>query len=180
MPPADSPPIKLSDVVGLFFKQTGDLGLFDTITGGEAPSVATKLLDHNQHMTVTVEAHHGCPVNVHVLQEFDSGNHYCRKILLSRSSDDTVVQFGIVRLDMSVLSGEIQSQIREKKIPLGRILITHDVMRAVRRDCLYRITMGEELASHFASDPGEVCFGRTAWMFLGGKPAMELLEVVPG
>lgn len=183
MQPADSPPIELDAIVKLFFDSPQDLGEFHAVGAAETPSLPAapvKLLDHNHHMTVTVEAHHGCPVNVKVLSEFDTGQHYCRKILLTRSSDDAVVQFGIVRLDMSVLSEEIQAQIREKQTPLGRILISHDVMRAVKLDRIYQITMGDELAGHFEKAAGEVCFGRTAWMFLAGKPAIELLEIVPG
>ena len=179
MQPADSPPIELDAIVKLFFDPPPVLGEFRVADAADLPAVAAKLLDHNHHMTVTVEAHHDCPVNVKVLEEFDSGTHYCRKILLTCSDAGKTVQFGIVRLDMSVLTDEIQALIREKQIPLGRILISHDVMRAVKLERLYQITMGEELAGHFGKSAGEVCFGRTAWMYVAGKPAIELLEIVP-
>lgn len=177
--PANSPPIELDAVVGLFFDSVSELAQFDTTPAADLPTLANHLLNHDHHMTVTVEQHHGCPVNVKVLAEFDSGSHYCRKILLTRSTDDAVVQFGIVRLDMSVLPDEVRLQIREKQIPLGRILISHDVMRAVKLNSLYRITTGSELAGHFGQPEKSICFGRTAWMYCNGKPAIELLEIVP-
>ena len=80
---------------------------------------------------------------------------------------------------MSVLPDEVRLQIREKQIPLGRILISHDVMRAVKLNSLYRITTGSELAGHFGQPEKSICFGRTAWMYCNGKPAIELLEIVP-
>jgi chorismate-pyruvate lyase len=79
---------------------------------------------------------------------------------------------------MSTLPQEVQDQIRQRKIPLGRILISHDVMRAVRLAKLFRIEAGTELASQFGVEPGSDVYGRTAWMFCNGKPAIELLEIV--
>ena len=177
--PTEFPQVELDELVGLFFPENPPgVGVFHEVDASKLPANADSLLNHCEHMTVTVEDFHSSPVNVQVLEEQDSDTHYSRKILLTRKSDGGVVQFGIVRLDMSTLPQIVQDQIRERKIPLGRILISHDVMRAVRLAKLYRIEGGEELASHFGCETGTDIFGRTAWMYCNGKPAIELLEIV--
>lgn len=179
MNPTESPQVELDELVGLFFPQSpSDVGVFHEASAAELPGDANKLLNHCEHMTVTIEDFHDSEVDVQVLEEQSTETHYSRKILLTRKSDGGVVQFGIVRLDMSTLPKVVQDQIRERKIPLGRILISHDVMRAVRLAKLYRIEGGEELASHFDAKAGSDIFGRTAWMYCNGKPAIELLEIV--
>ncbi|WP_238381209.1 hypothetical protein [Mariniblastus fucicola] len=179
MNPTELPQVELDELIGLFFPDTDSgVGVFHEVDASEMPADANRLLNHCEHMTVTIEDFHHGEVDVKVLEEHDSDTHYSRKILLTRKSDGGVVQYGIVRLDMSTLPQVVQDQIRERKIPLGRILISHDVMRAVRLEKLFRIEAGEELASCFGADPGADIFGRTAWMFCNGKPAIELLEIV--
>ena len=177
--PIESPQVELDDLVGLFFPESASgVGVFHEVAAAAMPADADRLLNHHEHMTVTIEEFHHSEVDVQVLEELNSGQHYSRKILLTRKSDGGVVQYGIVRLDMSTLPEEVQQQIRERKIPLGRILISHDVMRAVRLAKLYRIEAGKELAQYFDAEAGTDIFGRTAWMYCNGKPAIELLEIV--
>jgi len=177
--PTELPQVELDKLVGLFFSENPlDVGVFHEVDASKLPADADSLLNHCEHMTVTIEEFHSSEVDVKVLEEQESETHYSRKILLTRKSDGGVVQYGIVRLDMSTLPQEVQDRIRERKIPLGRILISHDVMRAVRLAKLYRIESGEEVAAHFGCEAGTDIFGRTAWMYCNGKPAIELLEIV--
>ena len=179
MNPTELPQVELAELIGLFFPEAAtEVGEFHEVDASQMPIDADSLLNHCEHMTVRIEDFHNSEVDVQVLQEQNTETHYSRKILLTRKSDGGVVQFGIVRLDMSTLPQEVQDQIRQRQIPLGRILISHDVMRAVRLAKLYRIEAGDELATHFGADKGADIFGRTAWMYCNGKPAIELLEVV--
>lgn len=179
MNPTELPQVDLDELVGLFFPESpAPVGIFHQIDSSDMPEDADSLLNHCEHMTVTIEDFHNSEVDVKVLEEQITETRYSRKILLTRKSDGGVVQYGIVRLDMSTLPQVVQDQIRERKIPLGRILISHDVMRAVRLAKLFRIEAGSELASQFDVELGSDVFGRTAWMFCNGKPAIELLEIV--
>ena len=180
MNPTESPQVDLAELVHLFFPESlSAVGAFHEVEEAQLPGDANRLLNHCEHMTVTVENFHGGEVDVKVLAELDSDEtHYARKILLTRKSDGGVVQYGIVRLDMTTLPEDVQGKIRERQIPLGRILISHDVMRSVRLAKLYRIEAGSELAEHFGAASGSDIFGRTAWMYCNGKPAIELLEIV--
>lgn len=165
-------------LIGLFYSDPTRLGQFSETTGAELPHLPRKLLAHHHHMTVTQEEHHHSPVDVRVLETSVDGDLYSRKILLVRRTDDRVVQFGIVRLDLSVLEPVVRQEIESQQTPLGRILIKHDVLRKVILSHLCRISAGRELADAFGIQPGDECYGRTALIYCNGSPAVELLEVI--
>lgn len=169
---------ELKALVHLFYPSLGDLGEFKEVAEGEMPDVPRKLLWHDAHMTVTVESHHGSPVDVRVLDTDVTPTHYSRRILLTRQSDGRVVQFGIVRLNTTFLGQEVRNQIENESTPLGRILIEHNVLRDVRLLSLWRIEPGSDLVEGFGLDKPETCYGRTALIYCDGLPAVELLEIV--
>ena len=169
----------LDALLQLFYDRPDDeLGSFQEVSASELPELERILLDHDQHMTLTIEAHHASPVNVRVLDVHTTETHYARKILLSCESDGRTVQFGIVRLANVVLEPEVQSQITTQSAPLGRILIQHNVLRTVKLLSLWKITVGVELARVFQAEPESSCYGRTALIYCNGLPAVELLEIV--
>jgi chorismate-pyruvate lyase len=144
------------------------------------PAVYRSLLAHEHHMTVTVEAHHGCPVDVRVLARHVTPTRYAREIVLTRQSDGRAVQYGIMRINLACLDAEVRDEIRSEKTPLGRILIQHDVLRRIRLFSLWKIKPAPQLRHALELDvepPGEV-YGRTALIDCNDEPAIELLEIV--
>ena len=167
----------LHSLTQLFFDDVTKLGQFQEIPVEALPSPYQALLAHTYHMTVTVENFHESPVDVEVLEKQITDNHYARKILLRRQSDRAVVQYGIVRLNRAAFAGEVWQKIESEKVPLGRILIEHDVMRHVKLMSTWEITPGPELTQAFALDIKH-CYGRTALIYTNSIPAVELLEIV--
>lgn len=168
----------LQNLVELFFQQPDQLGQFQQIQGAEMPTDYQRLLDHNNHMTVTVQDYHGCLVDVDVLDVQYTENHYSRKIRLRRQSDRKVVQFGIVRIAKNQVPADVMAEIEKKDTPLGRILIENNILRTVKLLSLWKITAGSSLQEAFEDASLEQCFGRTAFLYLDGAPVVELLEVV--
>ena len=168
----------LETLVRLFYRQPEELGSFEEIDSHDLSRDVRMLLAHDNHMTVTVERFHNGPVNVRVLETQLTGNHYARKILLTRASDGAVVQFGIMRLDFSAISPQVRREVESQQIPLGRILIQHNVLTKVHLSKLYTVTPGEDLRRLFAMPAGQVTYGRTAIIHCDGEPAVELLEIV--
>lgn len=154
------------------------LGKFHPVKADEMPVEFRRLLAHNDHMTLAVEAFHGCPVEVEVLQSKREGSIYIREILLRRATDRAVVQYGIVRLQLKALEPRTQDAILSERIPLGRALIEHNVLREVELVELWRIEMGPKLAEYFSKPKSGTTFGRTAMIHLDDQPALELLEIV--
>jgi chorismate-pyruvate lyase len=168
----------LQVLLDLFYPTPNVLGQFVEVDAEELPEPYRQLLAHGKHMTVTVEAFHGCPVDVRVLQTHITDTHYARKILLTRHTDGRVVQFGLVRLNLDYLGPETREEIESQQVPLGRVLIKHNVMREVRLLSLWQVMPGPDLNEHFSFESNQVCYGRTALIYCNGVPAVELLEIV--
>lgn len=190
-------------MITLFYPDPGELGDFQACVEAEkVPEPHRRLLDHEEHMTVTVEAFHRSPVDVRVARtlysrdysaattdgdvsaedsENDSapgGNWYAREITLHRQSDGRAVQYGIVRLNIDLLDPIVWREIESQGTPLGRVLIRHHVLREVALCGLWRLEAGEPLARLLDMPLGGVTYGRTARIFCDYLPAIELLEIV--
>ena len=172
-----APPI-LDPLVALFYAQPADLGRFEEVTAAEMPEPYRSLLAHQNHMTVTVEQFHHSPVDVKVLETSHTGQHYARKILLARQTDGAVVQFGIVRLNFAHVSPEVRQEIESQRIPVGRVLIRHNVLREIHLVRLWKVTPGPNLQKLFGLSSDQPTYGRTALIDFSGEPAVELIEIV--
>jgi len=169
----------LQTLIDLFYADSAALGRFEEALPSQMPVDYRTLLAHENHMTVTVERFHHSLVDVRVLKSQMVGDHYSRKILLARQTDGVVVQFGIVRINLSYLAADVRLEIESRKRPLGRILIEHDVLREVQLSKLWRVTPGPDLWEMFNLSLGAgVTYGRTAMIHCNREPAIELLEIV--
>jgi hypothetical protein len=141
------------------------------------PEPYKRLLVHEHHMTVTMEEFHHTSVVVKVLDRKLDGDIYSRKILLQRSDDGRVVQFGIVRFDLGVVLPAVRDEILGETTPLGRILINYNVLRHIDLGAILQIEAGPGLARLLGCAPGRTTYGRLATIFCNQKPAVDLLEV---
>lgn len=177
------------ELVCLFADPGPSFATFRSVDRAEVPEPARTLLDHTRHMTVAMEAHHGAPLGLRVvarardLGATDGHNPwYAREILLLSPQGD-LVQYGIVRINLSHVDRATAAAIRAGRIPLGRVLINAGLLREVHDVSLLEVRPGPRLASLFGGlpvpgVPSAATYGRVAEISLGGHPAVELLEVV--
>jgi chorismate-pyruvate lyase len=170
---------ELDVLVRLFYSKLEDLGQFEEVTAADMPDAARRLLSHDEHMTVALEAYHGCDLDVHVLRVMVTPTHYARHVRLSCHCTPKIVQYGIVRLSLMFLEDDVRREIQSEQIPLGRVLISHDVLRKVRLLSLWRITPSHTLRGLLGHDWPAPFYGRTALIYCNEVPAVELLEIVP-
>lgn len=168
----------LETMTGLFYSTPGALADFQEVRADEMPDAYRRLLAHDGHMTVTVEAYHHCPVDVRVLETRKTPSHYARKILLTRQRDGAVVQFGIMRVNLECLDPDVRREIVQEQTPLGRILIQHRVLTRVQLFSLWRLAPGAELTQWFGRTDSRPTYGRTALIECNDVAAVELLEIV--
>ena len=266
--------VDLGSLIGEFYDDPMELGVFIPVAQLEAPYAS--LLDHEAHMTVTVEQFHGrsvdvqvhrslsrlndgrmlqysdpsgvfgekaasanpigrrgeealatrrqrVPVSKHQLTEFAlQTTQYTREITLvtgtglpegsgqtaSTSAGDRfnelddraasvsarqirsasgkpnsghpgrIVQYGIVRLNTAALRQKVWAEIASGRVPLGRVLIQHQVLREVQLCCLWEVTAGPSLSRVLEVPEGCKLYGRTALIRCDSRPAIELLEIV--
>lgn len=169
--------LTLEDLFALF-PDVDDQPEYVEIAGDEVPEPYRGLLVHEHHMTVTVEAYHGGPVDVRVLAARLDESLYARKILLVHQATGQVVQFGIVRIDLDMTSPAVREAIVAQQTPVGRILIEHDVLRRIEPTAFLRITPRAAQLAWFGVGEAKALYGRLAIIHCDGQPAVELLEVV--
>ncbi|MFO0919228.1 MAG: hypothetical protein U0872_13060 [Planctomycetaceae bacterium] len=149
----------------------------DHIPSSLTPEPYKTMLVHEHHMTVAMETYHRSPVDVRVLAERHDGDVYARKILLLKHDTDTVVQFGIVRFHLSYVTEAVRKEIVAGQIPLGRILINHNVLRHIDLGAILEIAAGPGLARLLQMPAGQITYGRLATIFCNRQPAVDLLEI---
>ena len=116
------------------------------------PARYRELLVHNNHMTSALASHYGHPVSLRVLQEQHDDNIYSREILLTLEGSDVVVEYGVVRLDLDLLTNAAQSKILARTAPLGDILMRHEVLRKIEPKWFVRFSAGSPLLAHFRAN----------------------------
>jgi chorismate-pyruvate lyase len=165
-------------LASLFYDDLAELGQFEPVSVDKLPERYGALLAHNEHMTVTLEASHGSQVNVRALAEWRDELSYARNSLLARQSDGAILQFGIMRIWLADLPAAASNEITIQKLPLGRVLINHNLLRQVELITLWRITPGPVLQQSFHVPAGQTVFGRSAQILVDERPTVQMLEIV--
>ena len=141
-----NPHDELQSLIELFPDREPLLADAEHVPSETLPEPYRRMLAHNHHMTVTMESYYGCPVDVRILDRRLDGDFYNRKIVLLKSGTETVVQFGIVRFDLSYVTPTVREEILAGQKPLGRVLIDHNVLRHIDLGAVLRLTAGPSLA----------------------------------
>ncbi|MCA9036141.1 MAG: hypothetical protein KDA91_13485 [Planctomycetaceae bacterium] len=174
-----NPIIELQQLTGLF-PENDHAALYESaehVAREATPEPYHRMLVHEHHMTVTMEAYYDCTVDVEVLESRFEDGLYLRKILLKKSGTNDVVQFGLVRFNFEYVTPAVKAEILAQQTPLGRVLIQHNVLRHIDLGAIIRFTAAEGLCRYLPMQPGQVTFGRMATIFCNGAPAVDLLEI---
>jgi chorismate-pyruvate lyase len=172
-----NPRDELQSLIDLFPSGLTLIERFEHVPSASVPEPYRSMLVHNHHMTIAMESYHRSPVEVRVLDRKLVGDNYCRKIVLLKQGTNQVVQFGLVRFDLRTVSEAVREEILGERIPLGRVLINHEVHRQVDLGAVLRITAGPELAECLQMPRHAQTYGRLATIFCNGQPAVDLLEI---
>ena len=168
----------LAELSDLFFSSLDELGHFEPVQAEALPDEHQSLLAHHDHMTVTLEAWHNSLVDVRVLEEKREKDLYARNILLALQRDGSVVQFGIMHINLAGLPDIVRLEIESQALPLGRIMIRHHLLREVELCQLWRVIPGPRLQFHLKVEEDLPLYARTARILLKGNPVVMLLEIV--
>lgn len=174
-----NPLIELEQLCSLF-PEPADQPLYlsaEHVARESTPEPYHRMLVHEHHMTVTMENYHKCSVDVQVVDSRFEADLYCRKILLSPHGTDKNVQFGIVRFNFDFVTDAVREAIESEIIPLGRVLIQHNILRHIDLGAIVKFQAGAGLSKYLQMDVGTETYGRMATIFCNGSPAVDLLEI---
>ncbi len=144
----------------------------------DIPPPFHRLLVHHEHMTARLADHYAQAVELRVLRQRLDDKLYHRQIVLTLPGADTVVECGIVRIDLSYTPDALRAEILSGEAPLGDILIRHRVLRRIQPQWYLRLPGRSPFLDTFGCDVPTDVFGRVATIFCNDQPAIELLEVV--
>ena len=151
---------------------------FIEVSPAEMPSIQRQLLVHQKHMTRTLNAHYGVPVDVHVMERHRDGDLYSRKIFLTARESKVVVEYGLVRLDFRYMPANVRDTILQEHAPLGSILINNNILRRIQPRWYLKFSVASTILQWFNHSGGEDLFGRLGTIYCNGEPAIELVEIV--
>lgn len=157
-----------------------DLPLFRQavhIPSSTTPEPYRTMLVHEHHMTLAMEQYHGGPATVEVLDRKLEGDVYSRMILLRKPMTEEPIQFGLVRFNFQYVTGPVREEILAEQIPLGRVLIQHNVLRHIDLGAILEVSAGPGLARLLQMPEGALTYGRLATIFCNRQPAVDLLEI---
>lgn len=173
----------LDDLLALF-GDSGDASRFGEVAARDVPPPYDGLLVHDAHMTVTLESYHGGPVHLRVHGVHRGADTYARKITLHAGGDaggtppqGPPVLLGIMRFDFRYCTRATRDEILAGRTPLGRILIEHDILRALRAGPYYRVSAGEGILGVRVALPAD-CHARAAQIECNGGQAVQVLEII--
>ncbi len=178
MTDSDNAMSALSLLAQPFFDLPLCLDGMESIEDTALPSVERGLLVHENHMTSTLQTYHKEPVALCVLRHHQCDHYYFREIVLTLPSTNTIVEYGIVRINLEVLSKSVRDEILAKHRPLGDILRKHDVLRRVEPRWFLRFAPRAVIWKNMEPPVTQETFGRIGMIYCHHQPAIELLEVV--
>jgi hypothetical protein len=183
---------ELGRLTSLFEQREPLFQVAEHIPAAATPEPYRRLLVHDHHMTLAMEEFHGHQVKVHVLDRrwSDDGYHRTSALtvpdhepsrMIGSASDlfrgERITQFGAIRFNFEFVTNEVRDAIVAEQIPLGKVLIDHNVLRQIDLGAVLRIEVGSGLARLFSCPVGTETYGRLATIFCNRRPAVDLLEV---
>lgn len=172
-----NPLVELKAMTDLFPEEQPLIAKAEHCPASLTPEPYKRMLVHEHHMTVTMEDYHNSPVEVKVLDRKEIDDLYCRKIILVKEGTNEAVQFGIVRFNFEYVTPQVRKEIIGENIPLGRVLINHNVLRHIDLGAIVRIEAGPGLANYLQMEENAETYGRLATIFCNHQPAVDLLEI---
>ncbi len=164
-----------------FYAQQGlTLPVIDAIPGEEVPEPYRSLLVHTNDMTPTLERFHGGLIHVTAMRRQERDSFYYREVVLSRDSDDAPVEFGAIKINLSLFPQSARKEILSERIPLGRILAVHKIKHASRPKAYLRVESDDFINNALKLTGSHTLYGRrnTLWD-TGNHPLAEVVEILP-
>lgn len=182
VPPFPSRPI-YSDIYPLdeFYAARGaELPVIERLKPDRVPHPHHALLVHNTDMTSTLEKFHGESLHIEALARHVHENEYYREVVLVLNRSKKRVEFGAIKINLTLFPMDAQQEILREQQPLGRILTAFKIPFSSRPAVFLRLNSDTFISSALHLEEGSVLYGRRnslldAW----DQPLAEIVEILP-
>jgi chorismate-pyruvate lyase len=144
----------------------------------EIPEPQRSLLVHERDMTGTLEDFRGGAPHLRMIRVQRTGDWLHRRVVLMVG--DEPVEFGSIRIHVSLFQGQALSDVLEGRLPLGGILRTHSIPHVCRPQNYFRRRSDALTEEAFALGRDAVLYGRFASLQRpDGEILAEVVEILP-
>jgi chorismate-pyruvate lyase len=177
---ADAPTAELLYPLSLFRERDGrPLPIVEVIDGAVMPPPYQALLVHHGDMTSRLEAFHGAPMKLRVLNLERSADAYRREVLLCARETGLPVEYGAIEINLTAFEEPLRSEVLEGRLPLGGLLNRAKFKYRSEPRAYLRILPDLTLCRLFDVDVAAAFFGRSNTLLAeSGTVLARIVEVL--
>ena len=163
-----------------YAQQNLALPRIEAIDGKDVPEPYRSLLVHAHDMTPTLEKFHGAEVHLTVMRRQQRGDFYFREVVLTLDGTNRPVEFGAIKMNLTLFSPAARKLILEEREPLGHILRDCAVAHASRPKAYLRVESDEFINRALQITGRHTLYGRRNTHFDTHERALaEIVEILP-
>lgn len=152
----------------------------EVIPAEQIPEPYHTLLVHEKHMTLTLTAHYRAFLELHVKEMHYEGSLYSRKITLTVPQVKSVIEYGLIRLDLRYVPEPVKQEIFQQRTPMGELLLRHNILQHVQPKWFLKLPPDCSILRWMGAKVDHPLFGRLGTIYCNGEPAVEVMEIVTG
>ena len=179
--PPVSPVLPFAFPLDEFYLRAGiTLPRIERIDGESVTEPYKSLLVHSQDMTPRLEQFHGDTIHLEVLRREVRDDFYFREVVLRLDGSESPVEFGAIRIDLSLFAAGARRLILDEHLPLGHILRDRGVAHSSRPKAFLRVESDEFMNRVLEMSGANTLFGRRNTLFDPQQRALaEIVEILP-
>ncbi len=156
------------------------LPAIERVEGSSIPQPYRDLLVHERDMTSTLEAFHGEPIHLRVVNRDAASGILFREVVLVSAESAKPVEFGAIRIRLDGFGTSAQELILEGLVPLGTILKRENVLHRSDPQRYLRVEPDQVVAEALELKSRNPLYGRHNLISSeDGRVLAEMLEILP-
>jgi hypothetical protein len=181
---AAAPPAGFSLVHPLdeFYALAGQpLPPLNQVDGEAVPEPYKTILVHQNDMTPTLEKFYQRSIHLQVVGRRRAGDTYFREVILRLDGSNQAVEFGAIKINLSLFTPAAREQILQEHLPLGHILHEYKIPHSSRPRAYLRLASDKLINEMLGLAGAQVLYGRRNTLYdPQNRPLAEIVEILPG
>jgi chorismate-pyruvate lyase len=150
------------------------------VSGDEVPEPYRQLLVHQRDMTPTLKAFHKGDIEIEVLMRQQRGDFYFREVLLRLIGNRKIVEFGAIKINLTLFPAAARRAILQERAPLGQILEIYSIPHSSRPKAFLKLKADEFIRGVFRLSDEPALFGRRNTLLdPQDRSLAEIVEILP-
>ncbi len=180
-PAAPAPGVSLAYPLDEFYADSGQPLLpFSAVDGAAVPEPYRTLLVHQNDMTPTLERFYRRSLHLRVLGRRRKSDFYFREVVLLLDGTGQPVEFGAIKIDLSLFAAAAREEILREHTPLGRILRERRIPHSSHPRAFLRFASDHFTNSALNLTGAQMLFGRrNSILDPDNRPMAEIVEILP-